>query len=316
MRRFEVTEEWDGSRLDRFVRALPPKLSFAVIQEMARKRRILVNGRKASGGSRLKEGDTVEIALQPAEAGGENPSGGGRGSISDAALKDLEMKWGSIGGSIRVLWEDSSILAINKPAGLVVQPGNRSGRGSLLDLLDRYSGKRDTAEDIPSFRYSPVHRLDRDTTGVLVVAKTRRASRALSAAFRRGEAEKRYLAILESVPSPAGGTITTPLRTRKGISSKSIADQSGKQARTTYRLKRRLPGGRSLVELAIGTGRTHQIRAHMASIGSPVAGDRIYGTGGRRAGRLLLHAWKISFLHPETGERVRITVPPPSEFIP
>jgi 23S rRNA pseudouridine1911/1915/1917 synthase len=214
---------------------------------------------------------------------------------------------------IHILFEDRHMLAIDKPSGLPVQPGNRSELGSLLDLLTRYLPSTEHAADEPQpFSPSPVHRLDTGTSGVLIIAKTRESARVLSEALTEGQTEKAYLAVVQGIPSAESGTIDKPLRIEKGKSSKAVPDPDGLPAVTHYQVLRELKGDRAVLEVRIETGRTHQIRAHLASLGHPVAGDRVYG--GRAGERLMLHAWKISLPHPESGLTVDITAPPPAEF--
>lgn len=301
-----VMEDWTGSRLDRFVKSVRPALSFPVIQTLIRKGKIRLNGEKVPGKARLKDGDVVEIRLRkdrPAEVLPDTPVGD----------EKLAARFGDIGMGIPVLLEDRDILVIDKPAGLPVQPGNRSELGSLLDLLCRYLPPAEQAPDEPQpFAPSPVHRLDIETSGVLVIAKSRRAARELSKAIAEGEAVKTYLAVVDRIPSSCSGTIDTPLTIEKGESSRAVPDKAGLPAVTHFSVLRKLPDGRALLEVRIETGRTHQIRAHMQSAGHPVSGDRIYGSA--RQGRMLLHAWKISIPHPVTGDTVEVAAPPPPEF--
>jgi RluA family pseudouridine synthase len=302
----KVGDDWTGSRLDRFVRTVRPALSFPVIQTLIRKGKIRLNGVKVPGKMRLKEGDVVEIRVRRDRPGeilpGTRPGG-----------SDLADRFGDIGMGIHVLFEDRYILAIDKPPGLPVQPGNRGELGSLLDLLSRYISPAEGGTRGPKpFNPSPVHRLDTWTSGVLVIAKTRAAARKLSGAISGGGVGKIYLAVVEGIPGSGSGTVDIPLRIEKGESSRAVPDPSGLPALTRYNLLRELPGGRALLEVAIETGRTHQIRAHLKHIGHPVAGDRVYGGGGE--GRMLLHAWKISIPHPATGLMIDITAPPPPEF--
>jgi len=301
-----VMEDWTGSRLDRFVKSVRPALSFPVIQTLIRKGKIRLNGEKVPGKARLKDGDVVEIRLRrdrPAEVLPDTP-------VGDEKLAE---RFGDIGMGIPVLFEDRDILVIDKPAGLPVQPGNRSELGSLLDLLYRYLPPAEQTPDEPQpFAPSPVHRLDIETSGVLVIAKTRRAARELSKAIAEGEAVKTYVAVVDGIPSSCSGTIDIPLTIEKGESSRAVPDRAGQPAVTHFSVLRELPDGRALLEVRIETGRTHQIRAHMQSAGHPVSGDRIYGGGVR--GRMFLHAWKISLPHPVTGDMFEVTAPPPPEF--
>ena len=301
-----ITDEWDGSRIDRFVRTVLPGLPFHAVQMLLRTGKILLNGKKARGGRRLRPGDIVSIGMPEPSTDRKKEKNNGTGGLLEAAF-------GSIGREIGVLHEDGDCLVINKPAGIVVQPGNRKELGSLLDLLELYrlrTGGRSGAV----FRYTPVHRLDMKTTGALVTAKTRIAARALSGAFSEGLVRKEYLAVVDGFPPRPGGTVPFPLKTRKGTRSRTRVDARGKDALSRYRVLGAVSGGMTLVAVSIATGRTHQIRAHMAAAGHPLAGDRYYGSSTRRGEGFLLHAWRLAFPHPRTGKTVEIEAPPPAEI--
>ena len=333
MEKYNITEEWDGSRLDRFIKAALPELSFARIQVLARKGLIKLNGRKVKGSVRLKTSDTVTIYVDKVETASEKH----------------DVKW-RIGSDIAVLYEDDELMVIDKPAGLPVQPGNRSERGSILDVLRLYQAEKEQWESRRAgkitFPYSPVHRLDTETTGALLVAKTRRAARTLSKALREGRVKKIYLAVVSPAPNERSGVITTPIMVEKGIRSKAVVARGkgrggkdsqpegrGKEnsysagrknknapsrnAKTFYTVKKRRRDGSAVLELRIETGRTHQIRAHLASIGSPILGDRRYGAKRQGHGNeqirgpLHLHSWQLVFRHPTSGEPVRVKAPVP-----
>ncbi|RJR29114.1 MAG: hypothetical protein C4574_03920, partial [Candidatus Latescibacterota bacterium] len=227
MKRIDVTRNWQGSRLDRFVRAHIPGTPFGVIQILLRKGLIYLNGERASGAARVKGGDVVSIDIAESDEASPPPAtkpkrGPGKRAVklpaagaAAAARKKLRPA-AVIGRDIRVLHEDDDVLVLDKPAGVVVQPGNRAERGSLLDSLEEYRRRSartrprggaaaadaapETIEE-PPFPYTPVHRLDRDTSGTLVVAKTRPAARALARAFARRAVHKIYLAVVEGVPA-------------------------------------------------------------------------------------------------------------------
>lgn len=301
-----ITDEWDGSRIDRFVRTVLPGLPFHAVQMLLRTGRILLNGEKVRGGRRLRQGDTVTIESQ-------EPHQGRREVKSSGPGESLEAAFGSIGREIGILHEDGDCLVINKPSGIVVQPGNRKELGSLLDLLELY--RRRTVERSGGvFPYTPVHRLDMQTTGALVTAKTRIAARALSGAFSEGLVSKEYLAVVDGIPPRHGGTVPFPLKTRKGTRSRTRVDARGKESLSRYRVLGAVSGGMTLVAVSIATGRTHQIRSHMAAAGHPLAGDRYYGSSSRRGEGFLLHAWRLAFPHPRTGKAVEIEAPPPAEI--
>jgi RluA family pseudouridine synthase len=319
--RLTVDGDWDGSRIDRLVRAMRPELSFAAVQTMLRRGNVKLNGGKAAGGTRIETGDIVEIRL----AGGRIPSPAAEDAAAPAKKKAAAPEetaaspdTGRIGEEIEVLYEDEDVLVINKPANIVVQPGNRRERGSLMEPLELYRRRKETRTGTEAvFPYTPIHRLDYPTTGALLVAKTRPAARELSEALKQGRIEKIYLAVVDGTPKPAQGTVALPLTVEKGSRSRAKADAAGKRAVTRYYVLKSLPGGRSLLEVRIPTGRTHQIRAHLALIGHPVVGDAVYGEradGAREP--LLLHAWKIRFHHRRLERAIEVTAPPPEGFTP
>ena len=310
MKRHTIGDEWTGSRIDRFVRAATGDIPFPELQMLFRKGRVTLNCERTTGCTRLESGDLVSIDLKDdrEHAPAMEPSRIGAGAIP--ALLD---RFGRIGGSIPIVFEDDAILVIDKPSGLVVQPGNRKEQGSLLDILEEYRFRTgDVVEDPSGFRYTPVHRLDRETSGLLVVAKTRAASRTLSAAFSAGNVEKVYLAVTESSPEPASGRIETGIRVEKKTSSRATTDKEGKHAVSQYTKLMDLAGGRALVEVRIETGRTHQVRIHLSSIGVPIAGDAKYGAVER--GRIMLHAWKLRLHHPDGETELELEAAPPSLF--
>jgi len=327
MKRYTVDDEWNGARIDRYIRTLFADIPFQTVHMLLRKGRILLNGNKARGSSRLTAGDTVEVDTDE-ESGislipGSEPTSRDKKMPPSHRLKPsrgderfVMSGWGVIGKEIQIVYEDDDILVINKPAGLVVQPGNIKEKGSLLDLLEEYQRRKEKTREIPgTFPYTPVHRLDRQTTGALLIAKTRPVARILSKAFAGGFIEKIYLAIVEGVPAKQRGTISIPLTIEKGERSVARPDVKGKKAVSEYRVVKQLTLGRALLTVLLRTGRTHQIRAHLASIGHPVVGDRTYGDQREEmGGELFLHAWKIRFPHPETGMMIEVTAPPPAGF--
>lgn len=217
-----------------------------------------------------------------------------------------------------MLFEDPSVLVVNKPAGVNVHPGDhKSDEASLIEAVtDYFQGKFDTL----TFRPSLVHRIDRDTSGAVVIAKTKPALDRLLDALQNDKFDKTYAAVTSDSPNPPEGTVKKRLLRVENAKNEAKVriDEAGQSAVTHYRtLKNGIEGKYALLECRIETGRTHQIRVHLASVGAPVLGDRAYGNpkenafAKRRFGtsRQLLHAWKIGFPHPETGKLVSVEAP-------
>ncbi len=212
---------------------------------------------------------------------------------------------------VEVLYEDAAVIAVNKPAGLTVHAGAGHHDGTLVNrLVHRFQTLSKVGGDL---RPGIVHRLDKDTSGVLLVAKTDEAHRALAAQFASRTVEKIYVALVHGQVRAESGRIAKPIArdpVRRTRMTARLA--SGREALTDYRVLRRFDKF-TLLEVRIGTGRTHQIRVHLASIGHVVAGDRTYGAKNDLP-RLFLHARKIGFTSPATGERVTVEAPLPAEL--
>jgi 23S rRNA pseudouridine1911/1915/1917 synthase len=209
-----------------------------------------------------------------------------------------------------VPYEDDSLLVVDKPAGLVVHPARGHRAGTLAQAL---AGKVAGGED--DWRAGIVHRLDRDTSGLLVVAKTEAVHAALKLALQRREIEREYLALVEGRPPARTGTIDAPIgRDRRVRTRMSTDTDEPREARTHFELAEALPGF-TLLRVRLETGRTHQIRVHLQAIGHPVAGDPEYGTPGLLGlERQFLHAARLAFSHPVNGERVEVESPLPDDL--
>lgn len=340
MKRFDVSTEWRGSRLDRFIRAHLPGTPFGVTQILLRKGLIFLNGTRAGGSARLQSGDVVAVDIHEADENGiilsesrfdrrrpvrvkrRRPPGARNAAPNQLELFANDSDPRTIAGRIAVLYEDDHVLVIDKPAGMVVQPGNRAEKGSLLNVLAEMRRMRrgdrpprTIIDEPPAFPYTPVHRLDRGTGGCLIVAKTRPAARSLAASFAARLVRKTYLAVVEGSPAESSGTIDLALDVSKGKASHAIPHPSGKPAETSWAVDGQPLGANARLLVRIGTGRTHQIRAHLASIGHPIVGDREYGAADRLPdGRIMLFAASIEFPHPATGEPIAVTAKTPSDF--
>ncbi|MFA6636054.1 MAG: RluA family pseudouridine synthase [Candidatus Omnitrophota bacterium] len=211
-----------------------------------------------------------------------------------------------------ILYEDEQLIVINKPAGMVVHPGSGREKGTLISALLYYLGE--LPESIESSRRpGVVHRLDKDTSGVMVVAKSEKALRVLSDEFRERTVKKTYVAVLSGNVEMDNGVVDAPLARQKLDRKKMGVEYSeGRPSRTVYHVLERF-GDFTLVRLDLLTGRTHQIRVHMKHIGNPVAGDKEYGGKGE-IDRQALHAETLGLIHPETKERMEFSAPMPEDM--
>lgn len=295
-----VAREDGGQRLDRWFKRHYPGLPFGRLAKLLRTGQIRVDGKRAKPATRLTEGQEVRIPPLPAEA----EEGGEAGAVpAQPSAEDVQRLRNA------VLFRDDWVIAIDKPAGLATQGGSKLTRhlDAMLDAL------RFDAADRPRL----VHRLDKDTSGVLLLGRTAEAANALAAAFKSKATRKLYWALVVGVPQPDQGRIDLPLaKLKRGGGEKMGHDPEGKEAVTAYRTL--MTHGRKAAWVALSplTGRTHQLRAHMTAIGTPILGDGKYG--GREAfpegldiGQLMLHAREIALPHPADGTTLRISAPIP-----
>ncbi len=285
-----VGNEHAGGRLDHFLQRQLPEYSRSRLQEWIKAGRVRINGRAERASHALKNGDTVEV-----EPAAQAPLA--------ATPEDIPL---------RVLYEDADVVAIDKPAGMVVHAGAGVREGTLVNaLLHRY-GALSTAGG--ALRPGIVHRIDRYTSGVLLVAKNDAAHRSLAGQFAGRRVAKVYVALVQGVAKSDQGRIDKPIARDPARRARMTARLAhGRIAWSEYRVLRRFAQF-TLLEVRIGTGRTHQIRAHLASIGHPVAGDRLYGAKAHPLGRFFLHAASIRFEQPTTGAQVEVSAPLPAEL--
>lgn len=279
-----------GKRLDQLLAERLPEFSRSRLQEWINAGRVQVNGAAGKQSYLLKGAE--RIAVQPAEP-----------PPLRATPEDLPLE---------ILYEDPGVIAINKPSGMVVHAGAGRHSGTLANaLVHRF---RELSGVGGALRPGIVHRLDRETSGVILVARNDAAHRNLAAQFSGREVKKTYLALVQGRVKFESGRITTPIardRVRRTRMTTKLA--RGRSALTEYEVLRRFEGC-TLLKVRIGTGRTHQIRVHLASIGHPVAGDKLYGAASSGLGRFFLHALEIMFTSPSTGERITVTAPLASEL--
>ncbi len=286
--RIEVDAAAEGERLDQLLAGAGGIGSRAKAQRLIEEGLVTVDGEPRPKRHRVAAGELVEVAPEPAAEG------------LAGAVEDVPFA---------IAWEDEHLLVVDKPAGVVVHPA-RGHRGATLAeaLAGRAAGGEDPA------RAGIVHRLDKDTSGLLVVAKSEQVHRALQEAIRRRELRREYLALVEGCPPSRSGTIDAPIGRDRRVRTRMSTDTDvPRAARTHFELERALPGF-ALLRVTLETGRTHQIRVHLQAIGHPVAGDPEYGKPVLGLQRQFLHAARLAFAHPVTGAPVDVSSPLPPDL--
>lgn len=285
-------------RLDRYLAEQFPDLSRSRIQRLIEQGQVWVNGQPClSKKASVQAGDAIHL------------------EIPDAV--PLELQPETI--PLDILYEDEHLIILNKPIGLVVHPAPGHPAGTLVNALLAHCGNH-LAGIGGVQRPGIVHRLDKDTSGAIAIAKTDLAHQHLQAQFKAKTARREYLAVVYGAPSTSNGTIDAPIG-RHRIDRKKMAvtpeDRGGRKAITHWQVEERL-GNYTLMRFQLETGRTHQIRVHSAHMGHPVLGDPVYGAG-RSIGVNLtgqaLHAWKLRLQHPVTQDWVEVVANPPQEFV-
>ena len=302
LHRCEVPGELAGQRFDRALAALVPHLSRSQLTKLVRRGRVKVDGRKVLRSNfNVAKGQRVLVHLEgPLERSGMGAGPRGAG--------DAEIAW---------LHVDDALAVVDKPAGLLTHAAGHARGSSVAELAVERFGALPSVSG-PEARPGIVHRLDRSTSGVLVVARTERALDALRGQFRARSVEKRYLAIVHGAPRDDRFELDRPIAPVAGNRDLHHVDPSGKSAQTAFEVLERYRGF-ALVECRPSTGRRHQLRVHLASIGHPVAGDELYRPRDRslRVRSLrhhALHAQQLAFDHPASGERRSFTAPLPPAF--
>ncbi len=283
-----------GPRLDVYLAGQAPGLSRAAARRLIDEGKVLVNGKAGRASLRLREGDRIAVELDAAAAAPGKP---------EPQAIPLE-----------ILYADEDVIVLNKPSGMVVHPGAGNREGTLANaLLALYP---EMAGVGPEERPGIVHRLDKGTSGVMVAARSSRAHASLVGQFKRHDVRKTYVGLVYGRVAEAEGHIDWPIgrhaTKRKRI---SIHSKDPRDAETFFRVIEALPEA-TLLEIRPVTGRTHQIRVHLAAAGHPIVGDGVYGRKklSKRYPRLFLHARTLSFLHPVTGERLEFAAPLPAEL--
>jgi 23S rRNA pseudouridine1911/1915/1917 synthase len=295
---FVVGDADEGQRLDAWLARRLPALSRSRLRRLIDEGHVRLDGARVRPSTRLRPAQVARVLVPPPLA-------------AEPQAEDIPLD---------VVYEDAHLLVVNKPAGLVVHPGAGAARGTLVNaLLGRV---RDLSGVGGVLRPGIVHRLDRGTSGLLVVAKEDETHRALARQFAGRAVEKEYLALALGAPAPPAGEVDAPIgRDPVRRQRMSVRAPRGREAHTSWRVEERFDGA-TLLRVRIRTGRTHQVRVHLASIGHPVAGDAAYGgtrtPPSRRAAareallsleRPALHAARLSFTHPASGERLTFEAP-------
>jgi len=292
MRTLELVADRGGERLDVFVARRLPELSRSRAQRLIEEGLVTVNGRQLRPAERVAAGATVQVSIPPPEPAGQ--------------LVAEEIP-------VMVIYQDRDLMVVDKPAGLTVHPAPGHPRGTLVNAL--LAMAPDLKGIAGTLRPGIVHRLDKDTSGLMVVAKNDRAMRALQRQMKERTVRKTYLALVQGVPKPPQGVIEAPIGRHPKNRKKMAVVPGGREAVTRYRVREEIAGGKyALLEVEPVTGRTHQIRVHMAAIGHPIAGDAVYGKRSDVLGRQFLHAWKLAFCMPLGGREIEFESPLPADL--
>lgn len=299
---FIVSAEDAGQRLDRFLASQLPALSRSKIQSLMEEGRVRVDGVARKASHRIESGESVSIEIPPPP-----PAGVAAESIP-----------------LEILYEDDDLAVINKPAGMVVHPGAGADSGTMVGaLLHRFGGSPGLSSVGGPLRPGIVHRLDKGTSGAIVIARNDAAHRKLVEDFRTRRVQKIYLALLHGKLKENAGSVDLPIaRDLRRRTRMTARRRAGREARTDWRARLRLDGF-TLIEADLRTGRTHQIRVHFSALGCPVVGDTLYGAPRQERadsqllaplGRNFLHAARVAFDHPRTAKRIEIRAPLPAEL--
>lgn len=292
-----ITADEAGQRFDRYLASVLSDISRTRVQELIADETVLVNGRPGKPGYALRAGDSVQVPQTPQS----------RQSSSTVKPQYLPLD---------IVYEDEDLLVVNKAAGMVVHPAAGHQDDTLMNaLLAYYPELQEVGGDQ---RPGIVHRLDKDTSGLMIVAKNARSQAALIEQMKQHQIVKRYLALVEGKMALDQGTIDAPIgRDSRYRQQMTITTREGREARTHFRVLQRFQH-HTLLLLQLETGRTHQIRVHLKAIGHPVVGDPVYGGHGPHKGptlkRQFLHAYQLKFRHPTTGDVLELEAPLPDDL--
>ena len=291
MKKIIVKNDCD-SRLDSYIVTEDKDLSRGAVQRLLEEKNILVNGQIKKNSYKVKVGDVIEINIP---------------EVKDTKIEAQDIP-------IDIAYEDSDIIVVNKPKGLVVHPANGNPDGTLVNAVMNIC--KDSLSGIGGEkRPGIVHRLDKDTSGLLIVAKNDRAHIKMSEQIKNREVTKKYIALVKGIIKEDEATINMPIARSKKDRKKMAVDRAGKEAISHFKVITRYDKY-TLLEIKIDTGRTHQIRVHMSEIGHPVVGDEVYSNGKNEFGvkGQMLHAKSLEFNHPITGKEMHIEADLPEYF--
>ncbi len=292
MEKYKIGEENVDCRIDKLIPVLNKNITRMSAQKLLEEGKILVNDKKEKPSYKVKVNDIISIEIPE--------------------LKETEIIPENI--PLDVLYEDEYIIVVNKAKGMVVHPANGNYTGTLVNAL-LYKCKDSLSGIGGEKRPGIVHRLDKDTSGVIIVAKCNKAHINLSEQIKEHKVKKTYIALVKGIVKDNEATIDMPIGRSKKDRKKMDIDKNGKNAITHFKVLKRYQGY-TLLKVNIETGRTHQIRVHLSTIGYPIVGDMVYSNGKNEFNveGQMLHAWRIEFTHPITGKEMVIEAPLPQYF--
>ena len=291
MKKELIVENEESKRIDAYI-SENTEYSRTAVQRLIEEEKITVNGKKEKASYKVQNGDKIEIEEEPA--------------------KEIELKAQDI--PVEILYEDNDIIVVNKPKGMVVHPANGNPDGTLVNAI--MSICKDSLSGIGGeIRPGIVHRLDKNTSGAIIIAKNDKAHINLSEQLKNHEIKKTYIALVRGIVKENNATINMPIGRSKKDRKKMDVDKNGKEAITHFKVLKRYKDC-TLLEINIETGRTHQIRVHLSHIGYPIIGDEVYSNGKNKWNIVgqCLHAKSLDFMHPITGKKMHIEAELPEYF--
>ena len=294
MENIKVKKEEENNRIDSYLAKQKEEFSRVTVQRLIEEEKILVNGKKTKPSYKIQENDEI--------------------TIEEEKPKEIELKAQDI--PVEIIYEDNDIIIVNKPKGMVVHPANGNPDGTLVNAIMAIC--KDSLSGIGGeIRPGIVHRIDKDTSGTLIIAKNDKAHINLSEQIKNHEVKKTYIALVRGIVKENEATINMPIGRSTKDRKKMAVTKNGKEAITHFKVLQRYPQHNcTLLEVKIETGRTHQIRVHLSQIGYPIIGDMVYSNGKNEWGiqGQVLHAKSLQFKHPTTGKEMFLEAELPEYF--